>query len=84
VIGVERLDTRAIAVSVDEGRKVRARAAVDSSGDLSTAVRAALQQATIGPNRSGALGIACAPTDSPLVAPALKALARRIAAAALP
>jgi predicted NBD/HSP70 family sugar kinase len=75
--GVELLDTRVLAVSVDENGQVRARAAVDSSADLSAAALAALDQVSTGPGGAGAVGVACAAPDSPYVAPVLKALAQR-------
>jgi predicted NBD/HSP70 family sugar kinase len=75
MIGVELLDTRAVAVSVDDKGQVGARAAVDNA-DLSAAAHAALDQiATAG--GSGAVGVASAAPDSPLVPPVLKALAQR-------
>ncbi len=77
MIGVELLDTRALAVSVDENGQVRARAAVDSPADLSTAALAALDQVSTGPGGPGAVGVACAAPDSPLLAPVLNALAQR-------
>jgi predicted NBD/HSP70 family sugar kinase len=77
MVGVELLDTRAIAVIVDGSGEVQARAAVDSLTDLSAAALAALQQVVSGPDSPGALGVACAAPDSRAVAPALAALAQR-------
>jgi glucokinase len=75
MIGVELLDTRAVAVSVDDKGQVGARAAVDNA-DLSTAAHAALDQvATAG--GAGPVGVASAAPDSPIVPPVLKALAQR-------
>jgi hypothetical protein len=77
MVGVELFDTRVIAVNVDEDGQVRARATADSIGDLSAAAHAALQQVASGADAPGAVGVACAVPDSPIVAPVLNALAKR-------
>lgn len=71
--GVELLDTRVLAVSVDDDGKVGSRAVIDSPADLAAAAQSALDQ--IGAAPGGVVGVACAAPDSPLVAPALKKLA---------
>lgn len=78
MFGVELLDARAIAVSVDDSGHVLARAAADSPEDLAAAAQTALQQImSSGPAGSAAVGVACAAPDSPAMAPVLTVLARR-------
>jgi glucokinase len=77
MLGLELKDTRALAVSVDEGGQVLARATVDSPDDLAAAAQTALQQVLGGAPADGALGVASAMPESFALAPVLAALARR-------
>lgn len=76
MIGVELLDTRAVAVAVDDDGRVIARAAVDNA-HVGTAANDAIEQLTIGADRS--IGLAAATPDASAIAEALEVVARRFA-----
>ena len=77
MLGLELQDTRVIAVSVDEAGAVRARAAVDGTGDLTAAAAAALDEVRAAESGGTVLGLATVNPDSPAVAPVAASLAQR-------
>src|SRR5437763_9424467 len=85
MIGIELLDSRVVAVALDDGGNVLKRAAVDGGTDLGAAAIAALDEVRNG--SSGAVGVASATPDAPAAASALAAVAKRFpgtAATAIP
>jgi len=76
VIGVELLDGRAVAVSVDAAGRVIARAAAEHS-DLGVAANHAIDQ--LATTADGAVGVAAATPDAAGVADAVNAIGRRFA-----
>jgi hypothetical protein len=82
MIGIELLDARAVAVSVDEGGTVRARATADAAGDLAAAAAAALAQVSLD-SPAMPFGVASATPESPVVTAALTTLAQRVAGSAM-
>ena len=75
MLGLELLDSRAIAVAIDDAGRVQKRASVNAAPDLSAAANAALDQVRQGPADS--IGIASATPDAPAIAAAVVAVARR-------
>ena len=76
MIGIELEDTRAIAVRVDDGGVVQARAVEAAAGDLTAAAARALAVTSDG-GHAGVLGVATAVPDSPAIAAAILSLAPR-------
>jgi predicted NBD/HSP70 family sugar kinase len=74
MLGVALVDTRVIAVRVDDHGNVQARAAVDAAGDPGAAALRALEQAGGAP---GVVGLAAAVPEAPQVALVVAALAAR-------
>jgi glucokinase len=79
MLGVELLDSRAVAVAVDESGRVRKRAAMDAGTDLGAAAIASLDQVREG--RSEAVGIASATPDAAAIVSAVVAIGKRFSGA---
>ena len=77
MLGLELQDAFALAVSVDAGGAVVARALVDVSSDLTAAARAALDAVTKGSPDAAPLGVASTMQDSPALTLVLADLAQR-------
>ena len=84
MIGVELLESHAIAVSVDDGGRVLARATAKHAASVSTAAESALDQIAQGAAIDRSIGIASPNPKAPAVVAAADALARRVGASALP
>ena len=74
MLGVELLDARVIAVSVDDGGHVLARASANAAGEVGKAARAALDSIRTPASAVTALGVAAASPESEGVAAALQTL----------
>jgi len=78
MIGIELLDSYAIAVSVDDGGRVLARATADHAAGIGAAAELALDQIAQGQAFDRSIGIASPNPASPAVVAAADALARRV------
>jgi predicted NBD/HSP70 family sugar kinase len=74
MLGVELLDARVVAVSVDDGGHVVARASADAAGNVGRAARAALDTVRLSASAGAALGVASPSPESESVAAALATL----------
>jgi glucokinase len=77
MIGVELLESCAIAVSVDDSGRVLARAMADQSPSVGAAAESAFDQVTQGQAINGSIGVASPNPKSPAVVDAAEALAKR-------
>jgi len=77
VIGLELEESRAIAVRVDDGGAVEARAVVAAEGDLASAAKRAVDGVAGGQDPRD-LGVAAAAPDAPVMAAAISALTSRV------
>jgi glucokinase len=77
VIGLDLDDSRALAVAIDTGGEVRARAQADAGGDLGAAAARALAevQGAIAAGSQSPIGVAAINPDSATVAPVIAQLA---------
>ena len=75
MIGLELFDSRALAVSLDDGGKVLRQASIGVTSDLAAAAIAAIDDVRQGTN--GAIGVTSATPDAPAVASAILAVGRR-------
>ena len=84
MIGVELLDSYAVAVSVDDGGRVLARATAEHEAGVGAAAELALDQIGQGEAIDGSIGIASPNPASPALVAVADRLARRGRASALP
>jgi len=84
MIGVELLDSYAVAVSVDDGGRVLARATAEHAAGIGAAAELALDQIGQGEAIDGSIGIASPNPASPALVAVADRLARRGRASALP
>ena len=79
MLGLELEEARAIAVRVDDGGEVQARATVDAQGDLAAAATRALAEVAGPASDERVLGIAAFNPESPSVTAVVAGLAHRFA-----
>jgi glucokinase len=84
MIGVELLESHAVAVSIDDGGRVLARATAEHAASAGAAAELALDQIARGEAIDRSIGIASPNPTAPAVVAAADALARRVRASALP
>lgn len=82
-LGLELVDNAVLALAVDGEGQVRARAFVETAGNVAAAVDAAIAKVTTVPG-AATLGIAAFNPEAPPVAELVNALARRYASQVLP